>query len=279
MNIKSLWLTTFFVAILLSHPAWAGSKEDISKIIDEGKYKEAIRALEPSAEQGQAWAQDLLGLMYARGQGVPQDDTQASKWYRAAANQGYAEAQHHFGWMYFSGRGVPKDETEAVKWFQAAANQGNARAQHSLGLMYARGMGISQDYKEATRWRRAAAEQGDVGAQFHLGLLYELGRDGVQKDYAEALKWYSAAAAQGHKISLLTIGRMYAAGRGVPQDAVVAYALYNLYSAKDHDIKTGSERDEIAKIMSPQQIADGQKLSREMNRPGNFSKALNQYTK
>lgn len=279
MNIKNLWLTTFFLAILLGHPAWADSKEDISKAIDEGKYEEAIQALEPSAEQGQAWAQDLLGLMYARGQGVPQDDTKAIKWYRAAADQGYAEAQHHFGWMYFSGRGVPKDETEAVKWFQAAADQGNARAQHSLGLMYAQGMGISQDYKEATKWRRAAAEQGDVGAQFHLGILYELGRDGVPQDYAEALKWYSAAAAQGHKHSLLYIGRMYAAGRGVPKDLVVAYALYNLYSAKDHDLKTGSERDGIAKAMSPQQIADGQKLSREMNRPGNFLKALNQYTK
>ncbi|MER1941175.1 tetratricopeptide repeat protein [Castellaniella sp. FW104-16D08] len=281
MNIRSLSITAFLLTFFLSQSAFAGDKEDISKAINEGKYEEALRELKPVAEQGHAWAQDLLGLMYAQGQGVPQDDAQANKWYRAAANQGYAEAQNRFGWMYLSGRGVPKDEEEAVKWIQAAADQGNAHAQSSLGFMYAQGLGVSQNYNESIKWYRAAAEQGDAVAQFHLGLLYEIGRNGAQKDYAEALKWYSAAAAQGKQDARLRIGFMYEAGRGVPKDYVIAYALYNLYSAKDlsHGGDTAYDREKIAKKMSPQQIGAGQKLSREMNRPGNFLKALNQYTK
>lgn len=37
------------------------------------------------AEQGDARAQFGLGLMYDAGQGVPQDDSEAAKWYRKAA--------------------------------------------------------------------------------------------------------------------------------------------------------------------------------------------------
>jgi len=36
------------------------------------------------AEQGEAAAQFNLGLMYATGQGVPQDDAEAAKWFRRA---------------------------------------------------------------------------------------------------------------------------------------------------------------------------------------------------
>ena len=40
------------------------------------------------AEQGDARAQYNLGLMYARGDGVPEDDAEAVRWWRLAAEQG-----------------------------------------------------------------------------------------------------------------------------------------------------------------------------------------------
>ena len=38
------------------------------------------------AEQGHVATQFVLGFMYANGDGVPQDDTEAVKWYRKAAD-------------------------------------------------------------------------------------------------------------------------------------------------------------------------------------------------
>ena len=35
--------------------------------------------------------------MYASGEGVPEDDKEAVKWYRLAAEQGYAQAQYNLG--------------------------------------------------------------------------------------------------------------------------------------------------------------------------------------
>ncbi len=45
-----------------------------------GDYATALRELRPLAEQGDADAQFSLGLMYTKGQGVPQDYTVALKW-------------------------------------------------------------------------------------------------------------------------------------------------------------------------------------------------------
>ena len=39
-----------------------------------------------AAEQGDASAQSNLGLMYARGDGVPENDAEAVRWYRLAAD-------------------------------------------------------------------------------------------------------------------------------------------------------------------------------------------------
>ena len=68
-----------------------------------------------AAEQGDATAQFNLGLMYANGEGVPEDDAEAVRWYRMAAEQGLAIAQFNLGVKYDFGEGVPKDGAEAVE--------------------------------------------------------------------------------------------------------------------------------------------------------------------
>ena len=75
------------------------------------------------ADQGNAEAQFSLGLMYATGDGVSQDITQAVVWWRKAADQGYATAQYNLGAMYASGEGVPQDYVEAHKWRNLAASR------------------------------------------------------------------------------------------------------------------------------------------------------------
>ncbi len=58
-----------------------------------------------------------LGIEYEKGEGVPQDYTEAVKWYYLAAGQGDASAQLNLGYMYEKGLGVPKNYAEAHKWY------------------------------------------------------------------------------------------------------------------------------------------------------------------
>ena len=67
--------------------------------------------------------------MYARGEGVPEDDAEAVRWYRLAAEQGLAAAQLNLGGSYANGEGVPEDHVLAYMWLNLSAAQGFERAQ------------------------------------------------------------------------------------------------------------------------------------------------------
>ena len=213
-----------------------------------GDYATALRELRPLAEQGDASAQRYVGYMYDNGQGVPQNDAEAVKWYRKAAEQGNAHAQHNLGYMYSHGKGVPQDYAEAAKWFRKAAEQGNATAHDKLEAMYAFGRGVPQNDVEAVKWFRRDAELGVAAAQFRLALMYDKGQ-GVPQNDAEAVKWYRKAAeqpdvdayrleegyiltyraaAQETVAAQYNLGVMYDNGRGVPQNCAEAVKWYRL---------------------------------------------------
>jgi TPR repeat protein len=126
------------------------------------------------------------------GEGVSQNHEEAVKWYQKSAEQGNARAQNYLGMMYEIGAGVSQNYKEAVKWYRKSAEQGDAVGQYFLGMIYENGNGVSQNYEEAVKWFRKSAEQGNEYAQNNLGRIYENGK-GVSQDYEEAAKWYTAA--------------------------------------------------------------------------------------
>jgi len=153
------------------------------------------------------------------------------------------------------------DYATALRLLRPLANQGNAAAQNDLGYLFATGHGVLQNYVEAVKWFRLSASQGDVGAQYNLGVMYDNGR-GVPQNYAEALNWYRLAADQDHALAQRNLGSMYYKGEGVPQDYVRAHMWLNL-SATQGDQDAAKSRDIVAKLMTPAQIAEAQKLARE----------------
>ena len=85
-----------------------------------------------AADQGFAWAQMSLGLLYVNGRGVPQDYTKAIFWLRNAAERNERRAQYNLGWAYESGTGVPKDTLQAIAWYSKAADAGEPQARARL---------------------------------------------------------------------------------------------------------------------------------------------------
>lgn len=103
--------TFFFCLMLFFGTAIADSREKI----EETQLK---------AEQGNAQAQNKLGVFYEIGLRINQNDREAVKWYRLAAEQGYAEAQFNLGEMYEEGRGVQQDKPTAKAWYREACKNG-----------------------------------------------------------------------------------------------------------------------------------------------------------
>ena len=102
---------------------------------------------------------------------------------------------------------------------------------------------LSGNYVIAMKWWRRAADRGNAAAQMKLAGLYE-GRGGIPTDYTQAYKWYDIAAAIiGAKI-----------------DALPVAASHN--GEKDNSDQLWY-RDQVAKHMTAEQIAEAQRLARE----------------
>ena len=76
------------LALVLAAPAAGQDLQKGRAAYLAGDYATALREWRPLAEAGDAWPQALLGGMYLLGEGVPQDDAEAVKWYRLTAEQG-----------------------------------------------------------------------------------------------------------------------------------------------------------------------------------------------
>src|SRR4029077_5211829 len=95
----------------------ADQGDDQARKILPPLYQESFEWLRSAASEGVALAQNGLGVLYARGLGVPEDINEAAKWWLLAANQGDPDAQASLGYLYESGSGVKKDYVQAYVWY------------------------------------------------------------------------------------------------------------------------------------------------------------------
>ena len=95
-------------------------------------YKKAVYWLTKSAQQGILEAQYNLGVMYEKGDGVPQNYKQAVYWYTKSAQQGFPQAQNNLGLMYDKGEGVPKNYIHSYAWTNLAVSNNNQQARKGM---------------------------------------------------------------------------------------------------------------------------------------------------
>jgi len=103
-----------------SAPAKPGTPEAGWDAFGRGDYQGALAIWTPLAEAGDPNMQVLVGSIYDYGQGVPQDDAEAVKWYEMAANKGNAKAQYQAGAVYARSPQI-KDPVQGYKWLTIAA--------------------------------------------------------------------------------------------------------------------------------------------------------------
>jgi TPR repeat protein len=237
---------------LAAEQGYAEAEVNILKLKKKAT-SQALQVLMDDAELGIAKAQYTLGVMYANGQGVPQNYQESVKWYQLAAKSGHDQAKRNIYDL------AVKNIPQALQALMDGVENGNAEAQFILATMYASGQGVSQDNKEAFKWYyRLAAEQGTAleemevdkfkrknipqelkfltndaesgiaEAQFNLGMLYTQGQ-GVPQDDQRAVKWYRLAAEQGNSKAQYTLGMMYSKGQGVLLSEQKAMKWFRLY--------------------------------------------------
>ena len=109
-------VTALLMLAVVAGAAVAGPFEDAKEAYDRGDFPTALRLFRSLADQGNAVAQQRVGLIYESGQSVQRDYAEAVKWYRRAADQSSASAQWLLASMYEVGSGVPQDYVQAYMW-------------------------------------------------------------------------------------------------------------------------------------------------------------------
>ena len=121
---KQAWICSVLLCSVLALPARA-QREAVraQDAYNRGDYATALREWRQMADRGYAAAQCNVGVLYARGEGVPQDTAEAARWYRKAAETGHARAQYNLGSMYDNGDGVAQDYVQSYMWLSLAASR------------------------------------------------------------------------------------------------------------------------------------------------------------
>jgi TPR repeat protein len=220
------------------------------------------------AEQGDVRALNNLGLLWARGVGVPAPDfNEAMRWWKEAAKRGYALSMNNLGLLYANGHGVKQDYAQALKWWEMSAERGDAWAMNSIGDLYENGLGVGRDYAQARDWYERAAQAGDGLAMYNLGSMYENGR-GVQADFRRAITWYELSADKGIGVAMHNLGSMVAAGRGVPADPAEGLAWLTLaasYFSPEDQAEAAENAKALAALtptLSEQQIGRAEQIAK-----------------
>ncbi|SLN17727.1 Sel1 repeat protein [Pseudooctadecabacter jejudonensis] len=124
---------TLAVGLTLTSPVFAADLEEARDLMEAGEFVAAREMFEVLARSGNADAEELIGVMYALGLGVEQDDERAFEWYLRSSLKGHPGAQSGLGWYYELGRGLPEpDLVRAYLWYALSAIGGDVDAPDSL---------------------------------------------------------------------------------------------------------------------------------------------------
>ena len=168
---------------------------------------EAAKQLEQFAEDGDVYAQYIIGTAYRDGGLLIPDTVKAQKFLERAAEQEIDAAQYALGKLYLSDDADVHDPAKGIYWLKRSADNGNDHAAYWLGKEYLSGENTIKDAETAASYLRQAANNRNAYAQYLLGKLYLMG-EGIPKDKEAAQYWFSVAEQNGHAYAGYFLDRM-----------------------------------------------------------------------
>ncbi|OEC85132.1 tetratricopeptide repeat protein, partial [Acinetobacter sp. YK3] len=120
------------------------------------------------AETGNVDAQYNVAMNFLNGdEGYPKDYDQAKRWLEMASEQGDASAQNALGIIYLRGLGGDKNLSKSEYYYRLAANQNHENAQLQLALILLNNNKV-EDLAEAKNWLRKSSLLGNFEAKSKL---------------------------------------------------------------------------------------------------------------
>ena len=159
---------------------------------------DAVSEMNKLAENGDRYAQYLMGKLWRDGPLLIPDSVNARYWFKQAAEQGHIVAQYSLAKLYLSDDMEVRDIRQGMNWLHTAAVNGGSYAMYRLAKECLKGELIEKDTAHAVEWFTRSAERGNPYAQYMLGKLYLAGKE-IPRDEEKAAYWLTQSAEQGNQ--------------------------------------------------------------------------------
>lgn len=159
---------------------------------------DAVSEMDKLAENGDMYAQYLMGKLWRDGPLLIPDSVEARYWFEQAAEQEHIVAQYSLAKLYLSDDVEVRDIRLGMNWLYTAAVNGSHYAMYRLAKELFKGDLIKRNSDAAVEWFARSAEGGNPYAQYMLGKLYLAGKE-VPYDEEKAAYWLTQSAEQGNQ--------------------------------------------------------------------------------
>ena len=160
----------------------------------ESSPTEGERWLRTSAQDGDLYAMEKLGLRLLTGDGLPKSIEEGLKWLKKSAELGNPFAMEKLAAYEIDENETPGSCADGERWLRTAVENGRRFAMVSLGSRLITGDGLAPDPKQGEQLLREAALQGSQIAMIKLG-TYLLSGWGLNHNQEEGLRWLRRAGA------------------------------------------------------------------------------------
>ena len=178
---------------------WIITQDDTVPLMERD---EAAAKLIEIAEDGDLYAQYLVGKLYQDGTVLIPDSVEALYWFEKAARQGNADASYEMGRLLLSDDPEVHNPALGIQWLEYAARIGSDCAAYRLGKEYLKDKIVPKDTAKAMDYFTQSAESGNQYAQYTLGKLYL-----EEHDQEQARYWFVQSASQGNRYSQFFLDR------------------------------------------------------------------------
>ncbi len=183
---------------------------DIGKEQANGCYQKALELyLKAEKEMENKSTELTIGTMYAKGQGVEQNEDKAVEWLTKSAKKDNAIAYQKLGAIYADENSRYFDMNKAVKCLEQSSKIGNHFANYQLGKIYSDPNGKFYDLNKAIPNLQTSAEQGNHFANYKLGKIYA-DKDSQFYDLNKAISNLQISSEQGNHFANYRLGKIYA---------------------------------------------------------------------
>jgi len=197
-----------------------------------GNQKTAFDLARKRAENGDAFAMSLLGLLYSEGRAVIRNPELAAYWFAEAAQAGDPQAALKYGLSLYNGFRIPVDKERGELFVKRAVDAHVPASYSHYAHMIMEHTPENEQLDVGLRWFLQGVAAGDADSAYYAAHILDSGTQTRPANLPAARALLELAAAGGNSGAQLDLAHWLLEGYGGARDPQAAFTLIKILAVK-----------------------------------------------